>query len=92
MCIGKVRSEPDGNVMVRTGQERNGEAGTCGRKEMNCPSCDNDYTKVKETRLVEDYPRWIKRRRVCLKCDTQFWSVELPMEDLATLQEEDREL
>ena len=59
---------------------------------MNCPSCDNDYTKVKETRLVEDYPRWIKRRRVFLKCDTQFWSVELPMEDLATLQEEDREL
>jgi transcriptional regulator NrdR family protein len=42
--------------------------------------------------LVEDYPRWTKRRRVCPECDTQFWSVELPMEDLATLQEDEREL
>jgi transcriptional regulator NrdR family protein len=60
---------------------------------MRCPNCENDYTKVKETRTVEEWPRWTKRRRVCLECDTQFWSVEMPMEDLDQLQgEEDGEL
>ncbi len=56
---------------------------------MNCPNCDNTYTKVKETRLVEEYSRWTKRRRACPECDTQFWSVEMPMEDLDKLQEDD---
>ena len=59
---------------------------------MNCPNCGHHYTKVKETRLVEDYPRWTKRRRVCFECDIQFWSVEMPIEDLDKLQGEEDEL
>jgi transcriptional regulator NrdR family protein len=58
---------------------------------MNCPECEHTYTKVKETRLVIEYPRWTKRRRVCLDCDHHFWSVEMPMSDLNTLQGEDDE-
>jgi hypothetical protein len=40
---------------------------------------------------VIEYPRWTKRRRVCLDCDHHFWSVEMPMSDLNTLQGEDDE-
>jgi transcriptional regulator NrdR family protein len=58
---------------------------------MNCPECGYDYTKVKETRLVEEYPRWTKRRRVCPECNNQFWSVEMPMVDLDNLQGEENE-
>lgn len=58
---------------------------------MNCPECEHEYTKVKETRMVVEYTRWTKRRRVCLECGHQFWTVEMPMSDLNNLQGEDHE-
>jgi transcriptional regulator NrdR family protein len=58
---------------------------------MNCPECEHEYTKVKETRLVVGFPRWTKRRRVCPQCNNQFWSVELPTADLDNLQGEEHE-
>jgi len=58
---------------------------------MNCPECEHEYTKVKETRMVVEYTRWTKRRRVCLECGHQFWTVEIPMSDLNNLQGEDLE-
>jgi len=41
--------------------------------------------------MVVEYTRWTKRRRVCLKCGHQFWTVEMPMSDLNNLQGEDLE-
>lgn len=55
---------------------------------MNCPNCEHDYTKVKETRLIEEHPRWSKRRRVCPECNYQFWTVEMPAEDVVIKEEE----
>jgi transcriptional regulator NrdR family protein len=58
---------------------------------VNCPECEYEYTKVKETRLVVGFPRWTKRRRVCPQCNNQFWSVEMPIADLDNLQGEEYE-
>jgi transcriptional regulator NrdR family protein len=49
---------------------------------VNCPSCEHHYTKVKETRVIEEQPRWSKRRRVCPECDHMFWTIEMPAEDV----------
>jgi transcriptional regulator NrdR family protein len=58
---------------------------------MNCPNCEHDYTKVKETRVMLEQPRWSKRRRHCLNCDNQFWTVELPVEDLSMEESNEEE-
>ena len=49
---------------------------------MNCPTCEHHSTKVKETRVRPEQPRWNKRRRVCFECEHQFWSIEMPAEDV----------
>ena len=49
---------------------------------MNCPSCEHNYTKVKETRVIEEQPRWSKRRRICPECGYHFWTIEMPAEDV----------
>lgn len=49
---------------------------------MNCPNCENPITRVKETRVIAEQPRWSKRRRVCTECEHMFWTVELPADDL----------
>ena len=49
---------------------------------MKCPQCEHHYTKVKETRVIDEHPRWSKRRRVCPECEYQFWTVEMPAEDV----------
>lgn len=49
---------------------------------MNCPNCENPITRVKETRVIAEQPRWSKRRRVCTECAYTFWTVEMPAEDV----------
>lgn len=49
---------------------------------MKCPNCNNEYTRVKETRVIEENPQWVKRRRMCPNCEHQFWTVEMPAEDV----------
>lgn len=58
---------------------------------MNCPECGNTYTKVKDTRLMEEQTRWTKRRRYCFECETTFWTIELPAEDLDISSGEDED-
>jgi transcriptional regulator NrdR family protein len=49
---------------------------------MKCPNCNNEYTRVKETRVIDENPQWSKRRRICPNCEHQFWTVEMPAEDV----------
>jgi transcriptional regulator NrdR family protein len=49
---------------------------------MNCPNCEHDYTKVLETRVLPEQPRWNKRRRICPNCEQIFWTIEMPAEDV----------
>jgi len=44
-------------------------------------------TEVEETRVIEENPRWTKRRRVCKNCDHTFWTVEMPAEDVIVKEE-----
>jgi transcriptional regulator NrdR family protein len=39
-------------------------------------------THIKETRVIEENPRWTKRRRVCKNCGFRLWTVEMPAEDV----------
>jgi DNA-binding PadR family transcriptional regulator len=39
-------------------------------------------TEVEETRVIEENPRWTKRRRVCKNCGFTLWTVEMPAEDV----------
>jgi transcriptional regulator NrdR family protein len=55
---------------------------------MNCANCNHDYTKVKETRVIPEQPRWSKRRRLCLECGHQFWTIEMPAEDVVVSEDE----
>jgi transcriptional regulator NrdR family protein len=48
---------------------------------MKCPNCQ-EKTEVAETRVIEENPRWTKRRRVCKQCDFKLWTVEMPAEDV----------
>ena len=56
---------------------------------MNCLNCDHNYTKVKETRVMPEQVRWSKRRRVCPECLYQFWTVEMPVEDMSIEEDEE---
>lgn len=49
---------------------------------MICPECKHHYTKVRETRVITEQPRWIKRRRACPECGYQFWTIEMPAKDV----------
>lgn len=51
---------------------------------MNCPSCQHTYTKVLETRLLLEQPRWTKRQRLCTECQTRFFTIEMPATDWET--------
>ena len=42
---------------------------------MKCPSCGNEETSVKDSRICDDGGA-IKRRRVCTNCDARFTTVE----------------
>lgn len=68
---------------------------------MECPKC-LEKTKVLETRkngscstlwvqrLKEDWPDLVYRRRLCLKCENRFSTIELPIEDLKAIMIADR--
>jgi transcriptional regulator NrdR family protein len=49
--------------------------------EMKCLNCE-EKTEVSETRVIEENPRWTKRRRVCKHCGFKLWTVEMPAEDV----------
>lgn len=49
---------------------------------MNCPNCEHTYTKVLETRVFVEQPRWTRRQRVCFNCQQRFFTMEMPMEDV----------
>jgi DNA-binding PadR family transcriptional regulator len=46
------------------------------------PQLSNAKTEVEETRVIEENPRWTKRRRVCKNCGFTLWTVEMPAEDV----------
>lgn len=48
---------------------------------MKCFNCQ-EKTEVAETRVIEENPRWTKRRRVCKQCSQTLWTVEMPVEDV----------
>jgi hypothetical protein len=48
---------------------------------MKCHTCQKK-TKVEETRVLPENPRWTKRRRVCKNCGFRLWTVEMPAEDV----------
>jgi transcriptional regulator NrdR family protein len=48
---------------------------------MKCHTCQKK-TKVEETRVLPENPRWTKRRRVCKNCGFTLWTVEMPAEDV----------
>jgi transcriptional regulator NrdR family protein len=48
---------------------------------MKCHDCQTK-TKVEETRVLPENPRWTKRRRVCKNCGFTLWTVEMPAEDV----------
>jgi transcriptional regulator NrdR family protein len=48
---------------------------------MKCHNCQAK-TEVEETRVIEENPRWTKRRRVCKNCGFTLWTVEMPAEDV----------
>jgi hypothetical protein len=48
---------------------------------MKCHNCQAK-TEVEETRVIEENPRWTKRRRVCKHCGFTLWTVEMPAEDV----------
>jgi transcriptional regulator NrdR family protein len=48
---------------------------------MKCHNCQAK-TEIKETRVIEENPRWTKRRRVCNNCGFRLWTVEMPAEDV----------
>ena len=54
---------------------------------MKCHKCQMK-TEVAETRVIDENPRWTKRRRLCKNCGYTFWTVEMPAEDVVL--EEDR--
>jgi transcriptional regulator NrdR family protein len=47
---------------------------------MKCHNCQAK-TEVEETRVIEENPRWTKRRRVCKHCGFTLWTVEMPRRD-----------
>ena len=53
---------------------------------MKCLNCQHK-TEVEETRVIVENPRWIKRRRLCRNCTNQFWTVEMPAEDVVVPEE-----
>ena len=54
---------------------------------MKCLNCQHK-TEVMETRVIQENERWIKRRRICRRCATQIWTVEMPAEDVVVPEEE----
>jgi transcriptional regulator NrdR family protein len=54
--------------------------------EMKCLNCE-EKTEVSETRVIEENPRWTKRRRVCKHCNFTLWTVEMPAEDVYVEEE-----
>lgn len=55
---------------------------------MKCHNCQKK-TEVEETRVIEENPRWTKRRRVCRNCGYKFWTVEMPAEDVVIGDDDD---
>jgi transcriptional regulator NrdR family protein len=53
---------------------------------MKCHNCQAK-TEVEETRVIEENPRWTKRRRVCKNCGFTLWTVEMPAEDVVVKEE-----
>jgi transcriptional regulator NrdR family protein len=53
---------------------------------MKCHNCQAK-TEVEETRVIEENPRWTKRRRVCKNCGFRLWTVEMPAEDVVVKEE-----
>jgi transcriptional regulator NrdR family protein len=54
---------------------------------MKCHNCQAK-TEVEETRVIEENPRWTKRRRVCNNCGFTLWTVEMPAEDVVVKEGE----
>jgi transcriptional regulator NrdR family protein len=57
---------------------------------MKCHNCQAK-TEVEETRVIEENPRWTKRRRVCKNCGFRLWTVEMPAEDVVVKEVKDDE-
>jgi transcriptional regulator NrdR family protein len=55
---------------------------------MKCHNCQAK-TEVEETRVIEENPRWTKRRRVCKNCGFTLWTVEMPAEDVVVKEKYD---
>jgi transcriptional regulator NrdR family protein len=53
---------------------------------MKCHDCQTK-TKVEETRVLPENPRWTKRRRVCKNCGFTLWTVEMPAEDVVVKED-----
>ena len=54
---------------------------------MNCPKCGHEKNIVLETRPSLLRPEWLQRRRKCSACGTRWNTVELPMSDVANIDE-----
>jgi transcriptional regulator NrdR family protein len=57
---------------------------------MKCHNCQAK-TEVEETRVIEENPRWTKRRRVCKNCGFRLWTIEMPAEDVVVKEVKDDE-
>jgi transcriptional regulator NrdR family protein len=54
---------------------------------MNCPKCGHEKNIVLETRPSTLRPEWLQRRRKCSACGERWNTVELPMSDVANIDE-----
>lgn len=45
-----------------------------------CPECNEDATRVLETRINDR--GWRMRRRLCEACRNRYWTLEIPEEQL----------
>jgi transcriptional regulator NrdR family protein len=53
---------------------------------MKCHDCQTK-TKVEETRVLPENPRWTKRRRVCKNCGFTLWDCRDAAEDVVVKEE-----
>lgn len=58
-----------------TAKKRNGFCGDAGGRQMKCPFCGHENTRVIDSRPAEENNS-IRRRRVCDECDKRFTTYE----------------
>ena len=56
---------------------------------MKCPDCRKNKTAVKDSRPVQA-GKYVRRRRICLKCKCRFTTYEIYADSLAYLNEKNK--